>query len=141
MTTRTRSERGMDERYSHEDLFRWWVMQQQQMVMLQLGKLAHPATGKIERDLDAARLFIDLLAMMEAKTKGNLNEEEERLLGAVLTNLRLNFVQESSRAEPGESTSTDAGGGSPAEGSAPPSTQEEAGMPDAGQPTEGSEER
>jgi hypothetical protein len=85
--------------WSAEDLFRWWIVQQQSAVMVHLGKITHPVTGKVERDLETARLLIDLLAAMETKTKGNLSGDEERLLGGVLTNLRLNFVQEANRPD------------------------------------------
>ncbi len=83
--------------WSSTELFRLYVLQQQEMVMIHLGKVSHPVTGKIERDLDAARFGIDMLAMMEERTKGNLTPDEDRLLGQILTNLRLNFVDEAAR--------------------------------------------
>ena len=85
--------------WSADDLFQWWIAQQQTAVMVHLGKITHPGTGKVERDLDTARFLIDLLAVMEVKTKGNLSGDEERFLGSVLTNLRLNFVQEANRPD------------------------------------------
>jgi hypothetical protein len=63
--------------------------------MIALGKLANPATGKAEKNLPAARLFIDTLEMLEHKTKGNLNSDETKVLQATLTDLRLMFVEES----------------------------------------------
>jgi hypothetical protein len=63
--------------------------------MIALGKLANPATGKAEKNLPAARLFIDTLEMLESKTKGNLNSDETKVLHATLTDLRLMFVEES----------------------------------------------
>jgi hypothetical protein len=63
--------------------------------MIGLGKLANPATGKAEKNLPAARLFIDTLEMLEHKTKGNLTGEETKVLHAALTDLRLMFVEES----------------------------------------------
>jgi hypothetical protein len=105
----------METTWSSEDLFRWFVIQQQQVTMIHLGKMVHPATSKIERDLDAARFSIDLLGMLEEKTKGNLNADEERLLGQVLTTLRLNFVEESGRAAAaGEAAGGEAGQDPPA---------------------------
>ena len=62
--------------------------------LMALGKLANPATGKAERNLDAARLFIDLLEMVERKTVGNLSADEAKVLKATLTDLRLMFVEE-----------------------------------------------
>jgi hypothetical protein len=75
--------------------------------MIALGKLANPATGKAEKNLPAARLFIDMLEMLEHKTRGNLNSDETKVLQATLTDLRLMFVEESkspSPAEPAKST-------------------------------------
>jgi hypothetical protein len=107
--------------WSADDLFRWWIVQQQNAVMVHLGKITHPATGTIERDLDTARLLIDLLSAMETKTKGNLSEDEERLLTSVLTNLRLNFVQEANRPDPPAEDSAGAPAGEePAPADTPP---------------------
>jgi len=74
-------------------LFAHMVMQQSSMAMMLLGKTAHPETGKIVRDLEAAKLFIDLLEMLEFKTKGNLNQEEAALLKQSLMSLRMAFVE------------------------------------------------
>jgi hypothetical protein len=69
--------------------------------MIALGKLANPMTGKAEKNLPAARLFIDTLEMLEGKTRGNLNADETKVLQAALTDLRLMFVEE---AEQGQRT-------------------------------------
>ena len=73
-----------------------------QTAMAQMGKLAHPATGKVERDLDGAKVSIDLLIMLRDKTKGNLTPEEEKLLTGTLTDLELNYADESGKEEPPE---------------------------------------
>jgi len=62
--------------------------------MIALGKLTNPATGKAEKNMPAARLFIDTLEMLEKKTKGNLNSDETKVLHATLTDLRLMYVEE-----------------------------------------------
>jgi len=74
-------------------LFAQLVMQQSNMALMLLGKVAHPESGKVFQDVDAARLFIDQLEMLQAKTRGNLSKEEESLLKQTLMTLRLNFVQ------------------------------------------------
>ena len=58
-----------------------------------LGLAPHPVSGKTEKDLKLARFNIDLLAMLEEKTKGNRNEDEERFLQSVLQDLKLKFIQ------------------------------------------------
>jgi uncharacterized protein YjaG (DUF416 family) len=54
-----------------------------------------PVTDKIERNLEQAQISIDLLDMLEAKTHGNLTENETKLLKSVIQELKLNFVDES----------------------------------------------
>lgn len=80
-----------------------------------LGKVANPVSGKTEKDLEAARGSIDLLETLQAKTKGNLTREEERVLANALSALQLNFVDEAAR-EPGDAARTRDAGPAPAEG-------------------------
>jgi hypothetical protein len=84
-------------------LFASLVVQQTNLALISLGKTAHPETGEKTRDLDAARMFIDTLGMLEGKTKGNLTPEEQHLLQRSLTNLRMLFV-EAANAAPEETT-------------------------------------
>jgi hypothetical protein len=65
--------------------------------MQQLGKVISPISGKVERDLELAKATIDMLTMLEEKTKGNLSEDEGKLLSHVLYELRLNYVEESKK--------------------------------------------
>jgi hypothetical protein len=74
-------------------LFAQLVMQQTNMAMMLMGKVAHPESGQTYKDFEAARLFIDQLEMLETKTKGNLTKEETGLLRQSLMNLRLAFVE------------------------------------------------
>ncbi|MGA1415115.1 MAG: DUF1844 domain-containing protein [Candidatus Kapaibacteriota bacterium] len=61
-----------------------------------LGKLAHPMTGKTEKNTEQASFVIDLLAILQEKTQGNLTDSEARMLDTVLRDLRLNFVSDAS---------------------------------------------
>ena len=73
--------------------------------MIGLGKIANPMTGKAEKNLPAARLFIDTLEMLEQKTAGNLTIDETKVLQTALTDLRLMYVEESAApAEPAPAT-------------------------------------
>ncbi len=65
--------------------------------MIMMGVIANPMTGEAEKDLDAARHYIDLLTMLEGKTKGNLNQEEADVLSLTLHDLRMAFVQVSKK--------------------------------------------
>ena len=90
-STDSHSEASREEMFSA--LFAQLVMQQANMAMMLLGKMAHPETGKVIKDIEAARLFIDQLEMLEVKTKGNLTKEESNLLKQSLMSLRLGFVE------------------------------------------------
>ena len=58
-----------------------------------LGAVRDPKTGGVVVDLPAARFAIDLLAVVDEKTKGNLSEQESQELTRALTELRARFVQ------------------------------------------------
>lgn len=62
--------------------------------MVALGKLKNPSTDKIERDLDQAKNSIEMLEMLKLKTTGNLSAQQSKMLESILTDLRLNFVDE-----------------------------------------------
>ena len=79
---------------SNEALFIAFIINLHATTMIALGKIASPLTQKIERNLEQARFTIDLLGMLEAKTAGNRTEEESRALKTILTELRLNFIDE-----------------------------------------------
>ncbi len=74
------------------------VLSLQAGAMQQMGKVASPVTGEVERDLILAQHTIDILEMVQKKMKGNLTDEEEKLVGHVLYELRLNYVDESQKA-------------------------------------------
>jgi hypothetical protein len=74
-------------------LFANMVMQQINLAMMLLGKVAHPETGQFVQDLDTAQMFIDQLEMIEAKTRGNLTKDEAALLQQGLMSLRMAFVE------------------------------------------------
>ena len=75
-------------------LFLQLVLGLQQSGMMTLGKLMNPISRKIETHLEAARDTIDTLAALEARTRGNLEPDEARVLQQVLTELRMNYLDE-----------------------------------------------
>jgi hypothetical protein len=60
----------------------------------QLGKIPHPNTQKIEKDVEQAQITIDFLRMLLEKTKGNLKPKEDELLANAVSELELNFADE-----------------------------------------------
>jgi hypothetical protein len=75
-------------------LFLHLLLGLQQSGMMALGKLMNPLTRQIDKNLEAARDTIDTLAALEARTRGNLEPDEERVLHQVLTDLRMNYLDE-----------------------------------------------
>ncbi len=73
-------------------LFAEFLMGIASSAFIYLGMVEHPATGKREVDLEAARESIDMLGMLRQKTKGNLTSEEENLFENLLAELRMQFV-------------------------------------------------
>jgi hypothetical protein len=63
--------------------------------LVHLGEVPEPETQRTVVDLDVAKQIIDTLGMLEEKTKGNLDPDEERLLKSMLYDLRVRYVQKS----------------------------------------------
>lgn len=59
-----------------------------------LGKMMHPATQELAKNEEHARWIIDLLAVLQEKTRGNLDAAESRILEDTLSTLRLNYEEE-----------------------------------------------
>ncbi|MFP4475230.1 MAG: DUF1844 domain-containing protein [Desulfatibacillaceae bacterium] len=73
--------------------FPTFVLSLSSSVMFHLGELADPATGQRQKDLAMAKHTIDIMAMLEEKTRGNLSEDEQRLLSSILYDLRMAYVR------------------------------------------------
>ena len=61
-----------------------------------LGKVADP-TGQINRNLEYVNQTIDLMEMLLVKTKGNISEEIEKMITQMISELKLNYVDEKSK--------------------------------------------
>ncbi len=77
-----------------EALFTQLVLSFQAAAWQQMGKVQSIMTGKIERNLMMAKHSIDMLAMLEEKTNGNLTEDETKYIKHVLYELRMNYLEE-----------------------------------------------
>ncbi|MBC8464746.1 MAG: DUF1844 domain-containing protein [Bacteroidetes bacterium] len=65
--------------------------------MQELGKIENPVTGKVERNLEKAQQAIDMLEMLKEKTEGNLSDDLSKTQEMMLSELRLNFVDETNK--------------------------------------------
>src|SRR6185437_8311013 len=70
-----------------------FVVMHAQNAALFLGQIPNPKTGQGEVNLDLARMFIDQLAMIQEKTRGNLTNEEAKVLSNALSNLQMAYVE------------------------------------------------
>ena len=78
-----------------------FVMMQAQNAALFLGQIPNPQTGQGEVNLELAKMFIDQLAMIQEKTRGNLTTEESGVLRNTLSNLQMAFVEVSRQTRGG----------------------------------------
>lgn len=92
----------MVDKLSDEDrnkfLFSFLVMSHQTSALMQMGRLKDPNSKQVERNLENAKLSIDILGMLQEKTKNNLTKDETELLENILRELRLVYVKESSKS-------------------------------------------
>lgn len=110
----------------HAALFLQLVLGLQQSAMIALGKLMNPITRKVESNLDLARDTIDTLGALETRTRGNLEQDEARVLAQALAELRLNYVDEVKKSGGKQASGT---------GPAPRTNGDEGEAPPEGGPT------
>lgn len=73
--------------------FLTFIVSMSHSALLHLGDAPDPSTGAREKNLPLARQTIDLLAMLQDKTRGNLSGDEERVLSQAIYDLRMRFVE------------------------------------------------
>lgn len=73
--------------------FSMLVMSIASSAAMSLGLAPHPDTGEVSKDKDMARFNIDLLVILQEKTKGNLQDEERKFLDSLISDLQLKFMQ------------------------------------------------
>lgn len=77
----------------HKGMFLEFVAMLSATTMQHMGKTINPLTGKTDINMEAAQATIDILEMIEAKTRGNRDRDEDRFVANALTTLRMNFVE------------------------------------------------
>lgn len=75
--------------------FSTFVLSLANTALFQLGFIKSSETEEVKRDLAAARQTIDLLGLLEEKTRGNLTETEQKIVKETLFQLRMAFVEAS----------------------------------------------
>ncbi|MFH1653266.1 MAG: DUF1844 domain-containing protein [Pseudomonadota bacterium] len=73
--------------------FSTFVLSLASSAQVHLGTVPNPVTGGVEKDLTLAKQTIDIIGVLEVKTKGNLDDNELRLIEHLLYDLRLKFLE------------------------------------------------
>tara|TARA_B100000700_G_scaffold316772_1_gene406908 strand:- start:103 stop:453 length:351 start_codon:yes stop_codon:yes gene_type:complete len=92
----------------NDQLFITLISSLSSQAWIQMGKIKNPMSDKIEKNLEAASMSIDMLAMIQEKTKNNLNDYESKLLDQSLKDLKMNFVFEKNKSDEKEDTKEEA---------------------------------
>ncbi|MCU0614915.1 MAG: DUF1844 domain-containing protein [Desulfobacterales bacterium] len=74
--------------------FQTFILSLNSSVLVQLGIIEDPMTGITEKNLSLAKQTIDILGMLDEKTRGNLDKDEEMMLKNILYDLRMMYVRE-----------------------------------------------
>jgi hypothetical protein len=90
---KSEEERSKQQKDSDSTIFMSFLSMIASNVASVLGVTPHPITGQKMVDLEAGKYWIDVLAMLKEKTKGNLDAEEESFLNELLTETRMQYVQ------------------------------------------------
>ena len=109
-----------------------FVMMHAQNAALFLGQIPNPKTGEGEINLELAKMFIDQLAMIQEKTRGNLTNEESTVLRNALSNLQMVYVEVAQQAPKS--------GPQPKQSTPEPKTEAPAKAPEQTPPVEPSDE-
>ena len=89
----------LESKLTEEQLFDSLISSLIHSVWVSLGKIKNPMNDKIERNLYAASMNIDMLDMLFKRMDGNLNEQEETYLSRVLSELKMNYLEEKEKGE------------------------------------------
>jgi hypothetical protein len=73
--------------------FSSFILSLSSSTLLHLGEIADPQSGEKKKDMALAKQSIDIISLLKDKTKGNLTQEEEKLLDHLLYDLRMRFVK------------------------------------------------
>jgi Domain of unknown function (DUF1844) len=73
--------------------FSTFIISLSTQVLMHLGEVPNPLSGKVESDISVAKQMIDIIGMLREKTRGNLDEGEDKLVEEVLFDLRMRYVE------------------------------------------------
>ncbi len=91
----------LESQFTEEQLFDQLISSIVHSTWVALGKIKNPMTDKLDRDLRQASTSIDMLDMLFKRMTGNLSDREDQYLGHLLSELKMNYIEEKKKSETG----------------------------------------
>jgi len=94
----------LESKLTEQQLFDQLISSLVHSAWVYLGKIKNPMNDKLEKNVDQASVQIDMLDMLFKRMTGNMSEEEDKYLGHVIRELKMNFVEENNKPEEPDSS-------------------------------------
>ena len=94
----------LESKLTEQQLFDQLISSLVHSAWVYLGKIKNPMNDKLEKNMDQASVQIDMLDMLFKRMTGNMSEEEDKYLGHVIRELKMNFVEEKNKPEEPDSS-------------------------------------
>ncbi|HIB72746.1 MAG TPA: DUF1844 domain-containing protein [Candidatus Marinimicrobia bacterium] len=95
---------ALESKLTEQQLFDQLISSLVHSAWVYLGKIKNPMNDKLEKNMDQASVQIDMLDMLFKRMTGNLSEEEDKYLGHIIRELKMNFVEEKNKPEESDSS-------------------------------------
>mgnify|MGYP000551275531 FL=1 len=95
---------ALESKLTEQQLFDQLISSLVHSAWVYLGKIKNPMNDKLEKNMDQASVQIDMLDMLFKRMTGNLSEEEDKYLGHIIRELKINFVEEKNKPEESDSS-------------------------------------
>ena len=95
---------SLESKLTEQQLFDQLISSLVHSAWVYLGKVKNPMNDKLEKNIDQASVQIDMLDMLFKRMTGNMSEEEDKYLGHVIRELKMNFVEEKNKPEEPDSS-------------------------------------
>jgi len=97
----------LESKLTEQQLFDQLISSLVHSAWVYLGKIKNPINDKLEKNMDQASVQIDMLDMLFKRMTGNLSEEEDKYLGHIIRELKMNFVEEKNKPEESNSSESE----------------------------------
>ena len=94
----------LESKLTEQQLFDQLISSLVHSAWVYLGKIKNPMNDKLEKNVEQASVQIDMLDMLFKRMTGNMSEEEDKYLGHVIRELKMNFVEEKNKPEESDSS-------------------------------------